>query len=84
MVFTDHVTDDTRGLLIGFVMVVAKFAHGVQHAPVDGLEAVANIGQRAPDDDAHRIVEIGLLHLLFETDKEQFLSHFSHTISPKG
>jgi hypothetical protein len=33
---------------------------------VDGLEAVADVGQRAPDDDAHRVVEVARAHLLLE------------------
>jgi hypothetical protein len=36
-----------------------------------GLETVAGIGQRAPDDDAHRVVEIGAAHLLFNIDRNE-------------
>src|SRR4029079_3716853 len=32
----------------------------------DGLQAVAGIGQRAPDDDRHGVVEIRRAHLLLE------------------
>jgi len=31
---------------------------------VDGLEAVAHVRQRARDDDAHRVVDERLLHLV--------------------
>ena len=31
-----------------------------------GLEAVADVRQRAADDDAHRVVEVARAHLLLE------------------
>ena len=42
--------------------------HGVQNAAMHRLQTVAHVGQRAPDDDRHRIVEIRALHLLFNVD----------------
>ena len=33
---------------------------------MDGLEAVAHVGQRAADDDGHRVVEVARAHLLLE------------------
>lgn len=35
---------------------------------MDGLEAVAHIGQSAPNDDRHGIVEIRTPHLFFDID----------------
>src|SRR5882762_11099609 len=35
------------------------------------LQAVADIRQRAPDDHAHRIVEIRSAHLVFDVDGDQ-------------
>src|SRR5687767_5097588 len=35
---------------------------------MDGLQAVAHVGQRPADDDAHRIVEVAGLHLLDDGD----------------
>ena len=40
------------------VGAVAAVVHRVDHAAVHGLEAVAHVGQRAADDDAHRVVEV--------------------------
>jgi hypothetical protein len=48
MVFTDHVADDARGLLVRLVAVVAELVHGEQHAAMHRLEAVAHIRKRAP------------------------------------
>jgi hypothetical protein len=38
---------------------------------MDGLEAVAGIGESAPDDDRHGVVEIGAAHLLFDIDGDE-------------
>ena len=39
-----------------------------QDAAVHRLQAVAHVGQRAADDDAHRVFEIGALHLVGDRD----------------
>ena len=78
MVLADHVPDHARGLLVGLVPVVAELTHGVQHAAVHGLQSVTHVGQCPPDDHAHRIVEIGLPHLVFETDREDFAGDIGH------
>jgi hypothetical protein len=33
---------------------------------MDGLQAVSNVGERAPDDDGHRVVEVRPLDLVLE------------------
>ena len=68
MVFTHDVSDDPGGFFIGLIGRIPAFAHSVENAAVDGLEAVAHIGQSPADDHAHRVIEIGLPHLLFEGD----------------
>src|SRR3546814_2390430 len=60
------------------VEIVAELLHREQHAAVHRLEAVTCIRQRAADDDAHRVVEIRALHLVFEIDVENFLGEISH------
>ena len=68
MVFAHHVADDAGALAGGLVGRQAHLLHGVQNAAMHRLESVADVGQRAPDDHRHRIVEIRLLHLLFDID----------------
>ncbi|TLD45903.1 MAG: hypothetical protein FAZ92_01827 [Accumulibacter sp.] len=55
--------------------------HGEQHAPVHRLQAIARVGQRPPDDDAHGVVEIRAAHLVFETDRQGFLGEGFHLLS---
>ncbi len=62
-------TDDARALVPSTIWAVAAVPHGVQDAAVDRLQSVAHIGQRTPDDDAHRVVEVGLLDLVLEVDR---------------
>ena len=47
-----------------------ELVHRVEDAAVDGLEAVADVGQRAPDDDGHGVVQIGLPHFVFDRDRQ--------------
>ncbi len=35
---------------------------------MDGLESVTNIGQRASDNNAHGVVEVGALHFRLQVD----------------
>ena len=44
MVFTNHVTDDTRRLLIWLIPVIFQFTHGIQNAPVNRFQAISNVG----------------------------------------
>ena len=66
VVLAHDVADDARGLDVGTVRLQAVLVHREQRAAVDGLQAVADVGQRAPDDDGHRVVQIGGAHLLLE------------------
>ena len=45
-----------------------QLPHGVQEAPVDRLEAVARVRQRAMHDGGERIGEIALLERLAQRD----------------
>jgi hypothetical protein len=81
VVFADYIADDPRGFLVRLVVVVTELPHGVQDASVNRLQAIADIGQGTADDDAHRIVQVGLLHLLFEAYRQDLLSNVRHTIS---
>ena len=71
MVDTHGLSDDLGALGVLLVVLEAHLAHGVEHAAMHGLEAVASVGQRAADDDRHRVVEIGAAHLLFNIDRNE-------------
>ncbi len=64
VVLTHHVADDAGAFLEGLVVLQAHVVHGVQHAAVHRLQAVAHVGQGPADYDAHGVVDIGGLHLL--------------------
>ncbi len=63
VVLAHHLADDEGGLAVGPVRLQAEVVHRVEHPAVHGLEAVADVGQRAPDDHAHRVVEVRGAHL---------------------
>ncbi len=59
-----RVAHDFGRLHVLLVPVEPKALHRVEDAPVHRLQAVAHVGQRARDDDAHRVLEVRALHLL--------------------
>ncbi len=66
VVLADDRAHRARGLAVRLVRRVAGVVHGVQHAAVHGLQPVADVGERPPDDHAHRVIEIRTAHLLFD------------------
>ena len=70
MVVAHDVADDLGGLGVLLVELEAHLLHAVEDAAVDGLEAVADVGQGAADDDRHGVVEVRPAHLLFNIDGE--------------
>jgi len=52
------------------VELEAHLLHAVEDAAVDGLEAVADVGQGSANDDRHGVVEIAAAHLVFNVDGE--------------
>ena len=69
VVLTHHVTDDARALGEAAVGAVAAVVHRVEHPAVHRLEPVAYVGQRAADDDRHRVVDVGALHRGLQLDR---------------
>ncbi len=63
--------DDLGALGVLLVRLQAHLVHGVENAAMHGLEAVADVGKRAPDDDRHGVVEIRPLHLVFNVDGDE-------------
>ena len=55
-----------------------EVVHRVEHTAMHGLQAVASIGQRSPDDHGHRVVQVGLTHLVFDVDRGARLFEFLH------
>src|SRR5579872_7324916 len=67
---------DTHGLAydlgaLGVLLVVrqAHLVHRVEHTAMHRLQSIAHVGQRAPNDDRHRIGEIRTAHLVFNVDR---------------
>ncbi len=64
VVLAHHLADDARRLHIGAIGREVVLVGGEQDATVHRLQPVAHVGQRAADDDAHRVVEVGAAHLV--------------------
>ena len=77
VVVADDFADDLRALAVGAVRRQAHLPHRVQHAAMRRLEAVADVGQRAPDDHAHRVIEVRAPHLVFDVDGDSLFGGHS-------
>src|SRR5438874_2564362 len=69
------VADDARGLLVTAIPHQAEELHRVQHAAMHRLQTVADVRQRASDDDGHRVVQVRLPHLLFDGGVDLSIGH---------
>ncbi len=66
---THHVPDHPCALLGGLVAGVAHLPHRIERTAVDRLETVTDIRDGPADDHAHRIVDVGGLHLVLDADR---------------
>ena len=66
MVPAEHVANAGGGFFERLIRGQIVLIHGVEDAPVHGLETVAHIRQRTPDDDGHGILDVRGLHLMDE------------------
>ena len=73
VVVAEHVADGGGAFFEGLVGGEPALVHGVEYAPVNRLEPVAHIRQRAPDYDAHRIVDVARLHLADDLARHDLL-----------
>jgi hypothetical protein len=69
VVVTHRLGDRTGRLGVAAVRTEPGVVHRVEHAAVHRLETVAHLRQRAPDDHAHGIVDVAVLHLLLNVDR---------------
>ena len=69
VVLAHHLANDPGALARRPIRPQPLFAHGVEDAPLHRLESVPDVGQGAPDDDRHRIVEIRLAHLVLNVNR---------------
>ena len=66
VVVADDLANDLCALAIRAVRRQPHLPHRVQDAAVRGLQPVANVRQRPSDDDAHRVIKVRTLHLVFD------------------
>src|SRR5689334_20945184 len=71
MIFAENFAHDLRAFAVRPGRSETQLVHAEENAPMHRLQAVTHVGQRAPNDHAHRIIEIGLLHLGFDVYRNQ-------------
>ena len=68
VIVLEHLAHDASRLGEGTTGEEPLLIHREQDATMDGLEAVAHVGQRSGDDDRHRVVEEGPANLVLDVD----------------
>ena len=68
MIFTHRIADDTGTFSVRLVGTVVQFTHGVEDSSLYRLEAVSYIRKSSGRNDAHRVVDIRILHSLLKID----------------
>ena len=86
MVAAHHIAHDAGGLAVSGARTCTTIEHAPNDAPLDRLEAVADIRQGARNDHAHRVIEIARAHLLLDADRANGggLVHGHTGVSGKG
>ena len=84
VVLTDYVAHDTGRFLVRAVPVVVELVHREKHAPVHRLETIPRVGQGAPHDHAHGVIQVASPHLLFQTDRQGLFGELGHGHSHRG
>src|SRR4029453_19052905 len=73
-----HLADDLRALAVRAVRAEPHRAHAVQHAAMRGLQSIAHVWQRSPDDYAHRVIHVRALHLVLDVYGDFRSGNVSH------
>ena len=68
VILTQHLTYNTRTLLVGAIACVANAQHTEEYAAVNRLETIAHIRERTGHNHRHTVVDVRGLHLLLDID----------------
>ena len=69
VIVAHRVADDLGALQEAAVRRQPQLVHGVEDAPVHGLQAVAHVGQRAVHDGRQRVRQVALFQRVLEIDR---------------
>ena len=66
---TEHISDNTSRLTGWFVVVEVQLrVHIEKDSTMNRFQTISNIGQCTRYDDRHRVVDVGLLHVVLDID----------------
>ena len=74
-----HLPDRAGALTGGLIIGISILVHRVEHTAVDGLEAITHIRESTRDNDRHRIVYVGSLHLILDVDVYNSVFSIQHS-----
>jgi hypothetical protein len=71
VIFAQHFAHNLGAFAGGPVEVQPHLMQAEQNPPVDGLQAIAAIGQSSSYDHAHGVIQIRAFHLIFDIDRDE-------------
>ena len=84
VIFTQNFADDTRRLLVGLAGTHACFLHSIEYTAVYRFQTIPDIRQSTSHDNAHRIVDVAVLHLVFQINGDDFSLFKLHNLTSKS
>ena len=69
VIFAEHVAHHAGAFAVGTVGGEAQLVHREQDAALHRFESVPHVGEGAPHDHTHRVLEVRALHLLMQGDR---------------
>ena len=71
MIVTHDLADYLRALAVCTIRGEAHITHADENSAMNGFQAVAHIGQSSPDDDTHRVVDVGPPHFVLDIYRDE-------------
>ena len=84
VIFTQNFADDTRRLLVGLAGPHAGFLHGIEYTAMYRFQTIPHIRQGTRYDNAHRIIDVAVLHLVFQINGDNFSLFKLHNLTSKS
>jgi len=70
MILAQDVANNTGALFVRLVPETPQLIHGEEDTAMHGFQTIAKVRQRSTNDNAHGVLEVGLLHLVLDVDVE--------------
>ena len=81
VIFTHCITDNTRTFTMWLVRTIIQLYHGIQYTTLNRFQTISYIRQCSGSDNAHCIVNVRVLHGLFQIHLVDFVKNIIFHLS---